>query len=190
MGFAVFIDLAHLIGWDARSMLLIGRMETAVLACGTLALVYAIARSLGQSRTRAALVVLVLLSFSNFIERIFETRAEPLATFFGTAALLAAVRSDRRRGIVGAGVPGGLAFLATQKSIYFDVALGLAVIGERWSLGGGRRDRRGRVAGARLGWCRSSSIVSSSAAPIRWRWRRTSLGPLGHLAADAADMAA
>lgn len=131
VGYAVFFDIAHLIGWNARSILLIGRMETALLACGTLALVYGIARSLGQSRTRALVILLVLLSFSNFIERIFETRAEPLATFFAAAALLVAIRAvDRRWSIVGAGVLSGLAFLSTQKSLYFDVALGLALVGD------------------------------------------------------------
>jgi hypothetical protein len=102
-----------------------------LLAFGTLALVYALARALRQPRMGATLVVLILLSFSNFIERIFETRAEPLATFFGTAALLVAVRAeDRRERIVAAGVLGGLAFLSTQKAIYFDVALGLAFVGD------------------------------------------------------------
>lgn len=152
MGFAVFIDLAHRIGWDARSMLLVGRTETAVLACGTLALVYAIARSLGQARTRAALILLILLSFSNFIERIFETRAEPLATFFGAAALLAAVRADGRRWrVAGAGALSGLAFLSTQKAIYFDVALGLALVGDAALA---RRHAQGAARGAWLvlGW--------------------------------------
>lgn len=152
VGYAVFFDFAHLIGWDARSILLLGRMETALLACGTLALVYAIARSLGQSQLRAALILLVLLSFSNFIERIFETRAEPLATFFGAAALLAAMRSEGRRWrIVGAGVLSGLAFLSTQKAIYFDAALGLALVGDATLA---RRHARGIARGAWLvlGW--------------------------------------
>jgi hypothetical protein len=131
VGYAVFFDLAHLVGWDARSMLLTGRTEAALLACGTLAIVYALARAIGQSRTGSSLAVLVLLCFSNFIERIFETRAEPLATFFGAAALLAALRSrDRRWWILAAGVLSGLAMLSTQKAIYFNVALGLALVGD------------------------------------------------------------
>jgi hypothetical protein len=129
-GFAVFFDLPHLIGWNARSMLLIGRMEMALLACGTLLVVYASARSLGQSRLRSALIVLVLLSFSNFIERVFETRGDPLSVFFAAAALLVAVRTERRWGIAGAGALAGLAFLSTQKAVYFDVALGLALAGD------------------------------------------------------------
>lgn len=136
-GYALFFYPAHLIGWNARSMLLIGRMEMAVLAFGTLALVYGSARSLGQSRSRAALILLVLLSFTNFIERIFETRGDPLSVFFAAAALLVVLRGGGRRwSIVAAGVLGGLAFLATQKAVYFDVALGLALVGD------GTLDRR------------------------------------------------
>ena len=131
IGYALFYQPARWLASSATSMLLVGRLETALLACGTLAIVYATARSLGQSRMRSALILLVLLSFSNFIERIFETRAEPLATFFGAAALLVAVRaSDRSLRIAAAGVLSGLAFLATQKAIYFNVALGLALVGD------------------------------------------------------------
>jgi hypothetical protein len=152
MGFAVFIKPAHLIGWDARSILLIGRMQTALLACGTLAMVYLTARALGQSRLRAAVVLLVLLSFSNFIERIFETRAEPLAVFFAVAALLVAVRGDGRKGhVLAAGVLSGFAFLSTQKSLYFDVALGLALVGDA-AIGRRFADALTRGAWLVLGW--------------------------------------
>src|SRR5438128_10008150 len=53
VGYAIFFDLAHLVGWDARSILIAGRVEAALLACCTLAMVYAIARALGQERLRA-----------------------------------------------------------------------------------------------------------------------------------------
>ena len=131
-GYAVLFKLAHLIGRNAPSMLLIGRMEMALLACGTLALIYATARSLGHSRTRGALIVLILLSFSNFIERIFETRGDPLAVFFAAASLLVVLRGDpdKPRDSLAAGILTGLAFLATQKSLYFNVALGLALVGD------------------------------------------------------------
>lgn len=143
VGFQLFIDLAHVIGWNATSILLIGRMETALLACGTLAIVYACGRRLGEPNWRALLILLVLLSFSNFIERIFATRAEPLATFFAAAALLVGLRGRDRRHLLGAGALSGLAFLTTQKAIYFDVALGLALAGDaalarRFSEGIGR----------------------------------------------------
>jgi hypothetical protein len=130
-GYVPFFELAHLIGWNARSMLLLGRMEMALLACGTLAIVYALARSLGESKVRSALIVLILLSFSNFIERIFETRGDPMSVFFAAAALLVAIRArDRRWWIIAAGVLSGLAFLSTQKAVYFNLALGLALVGD------------------------------------------------------------
>lgn len=150
--YALFFYPAHLLGWSARSLLLLGRMEMAVLACGTLALVYATARTLGQSRTRAALIVLVLLSFSNFIERIFETRGDPLSVFFAAAALLVAVRGrDRRWPVFAAGVLGGLAFVSTQKAVYFDFALGVALVADA---GLERRFAEGLARGALLvlGW--------------------------------------
>lgn len=152
VGFQLFILPAHLIGWDAASILHIGRMQTALLACATLAIVYATARALGESRLGAALILLILLSFSNFMERIFETRAEPLAVFFGAAALLVALRAGARNwGIVAAGVLSGLAFLSTQKALYLDVALGLALAGDAVLQ---RRFRQGFARGALLvlGW--------------------------------------
>ncbi len=129
VGFAVFYKMAHLVGWDATSILLIGRMQTALLACGTLAMVYACARVLGESRLRALIIILVLLSFSNMMERIFRTIAEPLALFFAVAALLAILRgrADKPRTLFIGGVLSGLSFLATQKAVYFDVALGVAL---------------------------------------------------------------
>jgi hypothetical protein len=130
--YAVFFDLAHLIGWDARSMLLIGRMETALLGCATVGIVYGTARAIGESRLRALAILLLLLSFSNFMERIFELRSEPPALFFAAIALFVTVRgdADRARTMLAAGVFSGIAFLTTQKSLYFDVALGIALIGD------------------------------------------------------------
>jgi hypothetical protein len=131
-GPTIFFKIAHLIGWDARSILLAGRFQTAILACGTLAIVYSCARSLGLPRFRALVVVLVLLSFSNFMERIFRTISEPLAVFFAAAALLAVIRgqADSRKTLLLAGILSGLSFLATQKSVYFNVALGIALVAD------------------------------------------------------------
>lgn len=130
VGYAIFYKLSHLLGWDATSILLIGRIQTAFLACGTLSIVYACARALGENRLRALLILLVLLSFSTFMERIFRTRAEPLAVFFAAAALLVLLRgeADRLRTLLLAGILSGLAFLATQKAVYFNVALGAALL--------------------------------------------------------------
>lgn len=130
IGYAVFYKIAHLVGWDATSILLAGRIQTALLACATLGVVYASARALGEDRLRALLILLVLLSFSEFIERIFRTRAEPLAVFFAATALLIVVRgkADAARTLLAAGLLSGLAFLTTQKAIYFNVALGAALL--------------------------------------------------------------
>lgn len=130
VGFAMFYKLAHLIGWDARSTLLIGRLGTALLACGTIALIYGCARALGKERPVALAIVLVMVSFSNIMERIFRTIAEPLAVFFAAASLFVVLRGQgKARAIVLAGFLTGLAFLTTQKSIYFNVALGMALVG-------------------------------------------------------------
>ena len=132
LGFAVFYKLAHLSGWDAQSILLIGRMQTALLGCATLAMVYGCARALGENRVRALALVFILLCFSNLIERIFRTIAEPLALFFAVAALLVVLRgqADKPRTILAAGILSGLAFLATQKSLYFNLALGLGLLAD------------------------------------------------------------
>jgi hypothetical protein len=131
IGYAVFYKAAHLVGWDAVSILLAGRMQGAILACATLTLLYLCARALGDDRLRALLVLLVLLCFSNFMERIFRTIAEPLAVFFAVASLLVVLRAAERgpRSVMLAGALGGLAFLATQKAIYHNLALGLALVG-------------------------------------------------------------
>ncbi|MBE5073421.1 hypothetical protein IM511_03765 [Erythrobacteraceae bacterium E2-1 Yellow Sea] len=129
VGYAVFYKLAHLVGWDAVSTVVIGRVMTAALGCGVVAMVYHSARALGSSRSQALVGIVVLLSFSNFIERIFRTRAEPLAVFFAVASLLVVLRGGpTARRILGAGVLTGLAFITTQKSIYFNVALGVALV--------------------------------------------------------------
>ena len=153
VGYAVFFEIAHLIGWDATSILLAGRIQTALLACATVAMVYACARALGEDRNRALIIVLLLLGFSNFMERIFRTIAEPLAVFFAVAALLVVLRARELRGwqLVAAGVLSGLSFIATQKSLYFNLALGLGLVVDAALM---RRYAAGIVRGAWLvvGW--------------------------------------
>lgn len=130
VGFAVFYKIAHLIGWNASSILLVGRMQTALLACGTLTLVYFCARALGNHRLRALFIILVLLCFSNLMERIFRTRSEPLALFFALSAMLVILRGHTlsAKRIFIAGILSGLAFVVTQKSAYFNLALGLGLM--------------------------------------------------------------
>jgi hypothetical protein len=131
VGYIVFYKAAHLIGWDARSMLLLGRMQTALLAVASIAAVYSCARAVGNTQLRSLVIILVLLSFSNFMERIFRTIAEPLAVFFAIAALLVVLRRGTGSwSVILAGMLSGLAFLTTQKSLYFNVALGLALVGD------------------------------------------------------------
>lgn len=129
VGSTAFYKLALFIGWDAPSMALAGRIMTAIVACATLAIVFSTARALGEDRLRALCIILILLSFSNFIERIFRTIAEPLAVFFAAAALLVVLRGSAitYKRVFVAGLLSGLAFLMTQKSVYFNLALGLGL---------------------------------------------------------------
>lgn len=153
VGYAVFFEIAHLIGWDAKSILLAGRIQMALLACVTIAFVYASARALGENRVRSLAIVLILLCFSNFMERIFRTIAEPLAVFFAVAALLVVLRARELGGrqLVAAGILSGLSFLATQKSVYFNLALGLGLVADAALM---RRYAAGMARGAWLvlGW--------------------------------------
>ncbi|MER8660318.1 hypothetical protein NKH34_04160 [Mesorhizobium sp. M1148] len=153
VGYAAFYEIAHLIGWNATSILLAGRMQTALLACGTISLIYPCARALGEDRVRALTIVLVLLCFSNFMERIFRTIAEPPAVFFAVAALLVVLRAPglRARQLVAAGMLSGLAFVITQKSVYFNVALGIGLVADAALM---RRYATGAVRGGWLvlGW--------------------------------------
>lgn len=131
-GYVTFYKFAHVLGWNATSTLLIGRVQTAILACATIVLVYHCSRALGRNQLTALLSVLVLLSFSSFLERIFCTISEPLALFFAIAALLTILRGDpeRRSRLLLAGALSGLSFLATQKAVYFNVALGFGLIAD------------------------------------------------------------
>jgi hypothetical protein len=132
LGFAAFYKLAHLIGGDAVAILRVARFQVALLGCATLWIVYACARALGENRLRSMAIVLVLLSFSNFAERIFRTISEPVAVFFAVAALLIVLRANslRAKQLLVAGILSGMAFLTTQKSVYFNAALGLGLMAD------------------------------------------------------------
>ncbi|RRH96483.1 hypothetical protein EH240_22785 [Mesorhizobium tamadayense] len=153
VGSTAFYKLAHLIGWDATSILLVGRTQTALIGCAITAMVYASARALGEDRIRALIIVLLLLCFSNFMERIFRSIAEPLAVFFAVAALLVVLRARELRGwqLVAAGALSGLSFLATQKAAYFNLALGVGLVADAALM---RRYAAGVARGAWLvlGW--------------------------------------
>ncbi|MDE9449952.1 glycosyltransferase family 39 protein [Aliiroseovarius sp. Z3] len=130
VGYALFYELSHLIGWDASSMLMTGRLTTACLALVLTWCIYRCARALGYERVTAILAVALLLSFSNFIERGFRLRSEPLATAFAALAVLVVIRyeADRAKTLLIAGLLCGLAFVTTQKSVYFNFALGAALV--------------------------------------------------------------
>ncbi len=130
VGYAVFYELAHLIGWDSTSMLLVGRLMTAGIALALCWCIYQCARALGYERVAAVLAVALLLCFSNFIERGFRLRSEPLATLFAALAILVVIRyeTNRAKTLLLAGLLSGLAFVTTQKSVYFNFALGAALV--------------------------------------------------------------
>lgn len=130
VGYAVFYELSHLIGWDTRSMLITGRLTTACLALALTWCIYKCACALGYERITALLAVALLLSFSNFIERGFRLRSEPLATMFAAFAVLVIIRyeADRAKTLLIAGLLCGFAFVTTQKSVYFNFALGVALV--------------------------------------------------------------
>lgn len=130
IGYAVFYKIAHLIGWDAESMLIAGRLLNAMVSFLLLWVVMATTRILGWSRSQALVAGLMLLCFSTFIERTFRLRSEPLAILFAATALLIVMRgsADRAWRLLVAGLFCGLAFITTQKSVYFNVALGTGLV--------------------------------------------------------------
>lgn len=130
VGYAVFFKLAHFIGQTSTEIMLTGRLLSAALALGLVATVYGCARHLRLSPPEAALGVLLLLCFSNFMERSFELRSEPLAILLAALALLVVTRgtADSARHLFLAGVLCGLSFVTTQKSVYFNVALGTGLV--------------------------------------------------------------
>jgi hypothetical protein len=152
MGAALFYKLAHCLGSTSIETMLLARLQTAVIAIAVLVFLYRIARNIGQSHWQALLTVCVCVAFSTFMERSFRTRSEPLALFFATTALwIVTSRRHELKFIALAGVLSGLSFLATQKAIYFNFALGLALVVD---VAVRRRPLRGLTEGAVLilGW--------------------------------------
>jgi len=132
VGYAIIYWPAHALGPGGAETLLLGRVEAVGLVILTLATLFAIARALGQTPFQALWSLIVLLSFSTYMERSFRLRAETPAIFFAALALFVLVRAGtlpgKRAILIGGGL-GGLSFLCTQKAIYFDVALGLGLCG-------------------------------------------------------------
>ncbi len=127
--YAYFYKIAHLIGSSSFHIMLVAREQTALLGFLTLVIVYFISRNIGAGKKEAIFIICVTLSFSTFIERIFRVRSEPLALFFASLALWVVTMEKRTLGkIAWAGLFSVAAFLTTQKSVYFNVALGVALV--------------------------------------------------------------
>ncbi|MFQ5466615.1 MAG: hypothetical protein ACE5DS_00620, partial [Kiloniellaceae bacterium] len=147
-----FYRIAHWLGADAAQIMRIARIETLALAFLVLGLVYAIARAIGRTRVEAALAVATTLAVSSFMERAFTVRPEMLALTLAAIGLWVVVSgpAGAARGFI-AGLFAGAAFLVTQKAIYFDLALGVTLVGPGLLA---RRPGRALASGALLmvGW--------------------------------------
>ncbi len=129
--YGFFYRPAHLLGETSVEVMLVARLQTLVLAVLSLGLLYRVARNIGRPPMQALFLLCVVLAFSSYMERAFNVRPESLALFFATAALVAATSDAARlRRFFVAGLLSGAAFLATQKAVYFNVALGLALVGD------------------------------------------------------------
>jgi hypothetical protein len=127
--YMIFFRLAFLPGGDSIDTILIARFMTVTLSLATLGVVYLLARRIGRSQIESLFVVAVALSFSSYVEWAFMVRPEPLAAFFSALALYIVVRQDRGYAwVFCAGLLCGLAFLTTQKAVFFNLAVGLALV--------------------------------------------------------------
>jgi hypothetical protein len=137
--YAAFFRVSYSIQDTAVGMMLLARLQSAAVALAGLGLLYLIARRIGRSRLEAGFAVAVVLAFSSYIEWAFMVRPEPLALGLATCALWVVVRSQGSwLQYLLAGLLSGLAFLVMQKAAYFNLALGLALVGDalaRRSLG-------------------------------------------------------
>lgn len=134
VGYALWYAPAHGVGWDATSTLLAGRAWALVTVLATLGVVAGISRNLGHSWLKAITVLLLLLSVSTYMERSFRLRSETPAILFAALSLWVVMRSANlsaalpsMRSVAAAGALTGLAFLCTQKAVYFNLALGVAL---------------------------------------------------------------
>lgn len=128
--YAVYYRLAFWLGGDSVEIMRIARIQSLGLSLASLVVLYGIARGIGRNRLSSLLVLALALSVSSFMERAFMVRPEPLALLIALLALWTVVRwPDRMAACLAAGVLAGAAFLTTQKAAYFDLALGVALVG-------------------------------------------------------------
>lgn len=118
---------------SATQILTWWRAETLAAAIVVIILTAVAARRLHGSLTSILLSVYTLLCFSNFAERSFRVRHDSFAVAFAMAALAVLVGNGmaKRRAWI-SGLLAGLAFLCTQKTVYWIAALGLALILSEW----------------------------------------------------------
>lgn len=92
-------------------------------------------------------VILLLVGFSNFLERSIRVRADSLSTMWSLGALYAVTAPRlRARELMLAGASLGLAFATTQKAAYFIVAFVFSLGFRRWAEGFRGRNWVRRVA--------------------------------------------
>lgn len=104
-----------------------GRRFFFFVSLAAVALVWCAARPLLGARA-AMLAPALLLAFSNFLERSLRIRADSLSSTFALAALLVLLLPRPRAWqLASAGVALGLAFVTTQKAVYFVVAFAVAL---------------------------------------------------------------
>ena len=129
--YAPVFRIPHLVGEGAVEVMLVARALMSAVALGALGLLYLVARQIGRSRLDAAFIVALVLSFRSQIEWAFLARPEPLALLYAMAALWLATRGRGGLGLcLAAGLVSGMAFLTLQKAAYFNLALGLALVGD------------------------------------------------------------
>lgn len=117
---------------DPLAVLYTWRIETLIVAILICAAVVLASGSLSGSRSAALLSLFTMLSFSNFLERAFRVRNDTFAVLFAVTALAVVIHDrNKHRGAWLSGVLVGLAFLCTQKSVFFVVSLGIA----EWVIG-------------------------------------------------------
>ncbi len=128
---AYFYLPAQWLSANSAEAMLIARYQMAGAGVAVTVLVYLICLNMGRTKLEALFTVCVLLAFSTFIERVFRVRTEPLCLAPAMGALWI-ITSRHKSGwiLFLAGLMSGVAFLTTQKAVYFNFALATAFIAE------------------------------------------------------------
>ncbi|VAX19596.1 hypothetical protein MNBD_NITROSPINAE03-1003 [hydrothermal vent metagenome] len=128
---AYFYLPAQWLSSNSAEAMLIARYQMALAGVGVVVFVYLICLNMGRTKLEALFTVCVLLAFSTFMERVFRVRTEPLCLAPAMGALWITTSRHKSGWILFlAGLMSGVAFLTTQKAVYFNFALGVALIAE------------------------------------------------------------